>query len=114
MRERIMLWWKKRRRRKQKEKADDIRWGRSMIVTSAMILLILTASFSAINHINRMEEDRSFERLYQEAERLADMIQRHAAEDEEELEMIAALIAKTEKLDSKELWELLDSYKAVG
>lgn len=109
-----MSWWKKRKRRKYKEKLEDIHWGRSMIATSAMILLVLTASFSAINHINRMEEERSLGRLYREADRLADTIQRSMDSDREELEMIAALIAKSDQMDSSELWDLLDSYRVVG
>lgn len=98
----------------KKKKADEIRWGRSLATTGVMILLVVAASFAVLRHINRMEEERSFERLYEEAGRLADTIELYAASDREELRMLSAVIGKYDDLYAPELWDLLDSYTAVG
>lgn len=95
-------------------KSSGIRWGRSTAVTSIIILLIVAASFFVINRINHMEEAKSFERLYEEADNLKDTIQMYAANDRETLELLAVMIAKYEDLSSTELWKLLDSYTTVG
>lgn len=57
-----------------------------MITTSVMIFLIVAASFSVIRYINHMEEEKSFERLYEEADKLEDDIERYA--DREKPEML--------------------------
>ncbi len=57
-----------------------------MITTSVMIFLIVAASFSVIRYINHMEEEKSFERLYEEADKLEDDIERYA--DREKTEML--------------------------
>ncbi len=96
------------------KKTDSIRWGRSLAITGVMILLIVAASFGVIRYINQIEEEASFEQLYEEAGRLADSIEMYAANDREELQMLAAVIAGYEAFDSPALWELLDSYTTVG
>ena len=55
-----------KKRKRQKTKAD-IRWGYPLITTGIMILFIVAASFGVTNYISRMEEQRSFDRLYEEA-----------------------------------------------
>lgn len=100
--------------RKRLKAQDDIRWGRPLITTGAMIVLIVAASFGVTNYINRMEEQRSFERLYEEADTLADNIEKYSANDREELEMLSAVIAGYDDLSSPELWNLLDSYTNIG
>ena len=88
---------------------EGIRWGRPLITTGAMIVLIVAASFGVTNYINRMEEQRSFERLYEEADTLADNIEKYSANDREELEMLSAVIAGYGDLSSPVLWTLLAS-----
>ena len=61
-----------------------------------------------------MEEERSFERLYEEAGNLADNVLRYSENDQEELEMLSAVISQYRNLSSPKLWNLLDSYTNVG
>ena len=96
------------------KKSEEIRWGRSMITTCVMILLIVAASFCVIHCINEMEEAECFNRLYEEADDLAEDIEMYADSDREELKMLSAMIAEYDKLDSADLWDFLDSYTAVG
>ena len=93
---------------------ENIHWGRSLATTGLMILFVVAASFGVIHRINRMEEEKGFERLYEEAASLADDIAMYVKSDREELEMIAALIANYPEPDSPELWKILDSYTAEG
>ncbi len=85
-----------------------------MIATGMMILLVVTISFGMISHINRMEEEKSFERLYEEVGTLADEIEMHVSNDREALEMLSSVVGKFDEMDSAELWSLLDSYTDVG
>ncbi len=89
-------------------------WNKSLAVTIGLIVLIVAASFVVIKEINSMEEQRSFERLYEEAEALAENIERFAANDREELEMLSAVVAEYEDFASSDLWKILDSYESVG
>ncbi len=102
------------KKQKQLKRPDNIQWGHSLIPTGIMIILIIAASFGVTNYINRMEEERSFERLYEEAGNLADSIEMYSKNDREELEMLAAVIAQYSDLSSPELWRLLDSYTNIG
>ncbi len=100
--------------KREKKKSSQLRWGSLMAVSSLMIILIVTASFTAISRISHMEEERSFERLYEEADRLGDIIEMYMEGDREELEMLAAVIADYDDMYSEKLWDLLDSYEKVG
>lgn len=102
------------RNRKKNKTQDKIQLGRSLIPTGAIILLVVAASLCLINYISHREEERSFERLYAEADNLADNIELYAENDREELEMISAVIAQYDDMSSPELWRLLDSYTNTG
>ncbi len=91
-----------------------IRWQISLIVTLVLILLMIAGSFIASNQINDMEEQRSFETLYQEAKSLVQEIETRAGSDREQLEMLSAVAASFPDLRDPELWEILDSYTTVG
>lgn len=104
----IGIWNRKRKTQ------NDVRWGRSLITTGVIIILIVTASFGVTNYINHMEEERSFNRLYKEADNLADTIELYAANDREELEMLSTIISQYQDLSSPELWDLLSSYSNIG
>ena len=108
-----MFNMKKRERRKTKLR-DKLFWGSSMVITSLMIILVGAASFAVINYINTMEEEKAFERLDEEADRMADTIETNARNDREILETLAAVIATYDDMYSEELWELLDSCSEVG
>ena len=102
------------RNRKKNKTQDKIQLGRSLIPTGAIILLVVAASLCLINYISHREEERSFERLYAEADNLAANIELYAENDREELEMISAVIAQYDDMSSPELWRLLDSYTNTG
>ena len=93
---------------------EKINWGRPMTVTAILIALIISVSCGVSTWINHREEERSFERLYEEAGGIADEIEYNMKNDREELEMIAAVVASYNDLGSKELWSLLDSYTTIG
>ena len=99
---------------KRRKTKHDIRWGRPLLTTGVMIVLVVAASFGVTNAISRMEEERSFERLYEEAGSLADSIEMYAENDREELEMLSAVVSQYQDLSSPELWDLLDSYTNIG
>ncbi len=98
----------------KRKKINDIGWGRSLVTTIVMIILIGAASFGVTNYINEAEEKACFERLYEEADNLAGEIEMYVRSDREELELLASVIAEYDGVDSPELWELLNSYDAVG
>ena len=102
------------RNRKKNKTQDKIQLGRSLIPTGAIIILVVAASLCLINYISHREEERSFERLYAEADNLAANIELYAENDREELEMISAVIAQYDDMSSPELWRLLDSYTNTG
>lgn len=89
-------------------------WQRSLTVTVLLMLLVAAVSFGATQRINQLEEERSFELLQQEAGNLAQEIADGCDKDREELELLAAMIAGYETLDSPKLWQVLDSYAGVG
>ena len=70
---------------KKRKRRDEIRWGHSLAMTGILIVLIRAASFGAMRYINQMEEERCFERLYEEANDLAGDIEMYAGNDEEQL-----------------------------
>ena len=98
----------------KRKKINNIGWGRSLVTTIVMIILIGAASFGVTNYINEAEEKACFERLYEEADNLAGEIEMYVRSDREELELLASVIAEYDGVDSPELWELLNSYDAVG
>ena len=99
---------------KKRKRRDEIRWGHSLAMTGILIVLILVASFGAMRCINQMEEERCFERLYEEANDLAGDIEMYAGNDEEQLELLAGVIARYDDFSSPELWSILDSYINIG
>lgn len=99
---------------KKRKRRDEIRWGHSLAMTGILIVLILVASFGAMRCINQMEEERCFERLYEEANDLAGDIEMYAGNDEEQLELLAGVIARYDDFSSPELWSILDSYTNIG
>lgn len=102
------------RRREKNKRKDKIRRGSSLAATSVMIILMVASSVIAISQINHIEERKSIERLYEEADDLADTIETYAQSDREALEVLAEVIAQYDDLHSEELWELLDSFSGVG
>ena len=72
--------------KKEKEKKKKgIHWQKSMAMTLVLILVVAAASFIITREINNTEEQRSFERLYEEAAQIAMDIKVYADNDEKQL-----------------------------
>ena len=91
-----------------------IPWWRSLLATLLLIVLVVAASFVVTGRVNRMEVERSFERLHQEASALAKEIVTQKNNEQEQLKLLASVAAGWENLDSPELWQLLDSFFPAG
>ena len=81
-----------------------------MAVTAAMILLIISVSYSVIMWINHREEENSFERLDEEAGEIASYMEERAERNREKLELIARVASQYDDLSSQSLWSFLDAY----
>lgn len=87
---------------------------RPIAITTLLILVMIAASWKVAAEINDMEEQRCFDTLYDEAERLIKHVELTIRQDTEELEIIASTIAEYEDFSSEKLWSLLDSYAVSG
>lgn len=96
------------------KKRESIHWQKTWMITIGMILLVVLASFLTISWIKHTEEKKCFEELSDEAENMADNIEKHFTYDKEQLEMLAAVIARYDNLSSAQLWKILDSYDMSG
>ena len=96
------------------KKGNKIHWEKSITVTVLMIILIISISYGVIQWINHREEESSFDRLHEEAGKIASHIEENAESDREKLELIAGVAAQYEDLSSQSLWEFLDSYADMG
>lgn len=97
-----------------KKPKTSTHWARPLAVTIALMLLVAASSFFVTKWVSKTEEDQCFVRLYQETHSLANEIESRAKSDREQLEMIAAVVAQCDDLQSPWLWKLLDSYQTVG
>ena len=95
-------------------KRDELRWGRSLIIAAAMMALVLVASIVMIHHINNTERQRCFDQLYREASELCAFIENQIAADREALELLAAVVARSDDLGAVGLWQLISSFDQVG
>ena len=86
---------------------NTVRLSRPLLITAVMIVLIVLVSFWVIHYINHIEEEKCFNRLYEEAGDLADRIETYVRSDREELELLANVIAGYEDLESEKLRNLL-------
>lgn len=79
---------------------------RSMVAMMILIFLMVIGFLVEKEWIDRVEEERSFEQLYQEAEEMAREIEAHAKADREQLELLATVIAGCSRgrNDSYALW----------
>ena len=68
------------------KKPYKIHWQKSMIITLALIIFITAGSFVLTGQINKMQEDKAFDRLYEGAGGLSDAIKAYAVKDKEQLE----------------------------
>ena len=89
-------------------------WRKSLAVTLILILVMIIMSIFVVRWINHMEEDYSFERLYEEAAALSQDMQIYAKNDREQLEILSTLVSGYDDPASPELWRLLGSYDSIG
>ena len=87
---------------------------RSMVAMMILIFLMVIGFLVEKEWIDRVEEERSFEQLYQEAEEMAREIEAHAKADREQLELLATVIAGCDDLASQEVWDILGYYITIG
>ena len=88
-------------------------WRKSLAVTLILILVMIIMSIFIVHRINHMEEDYSFERLYEEAAALSQDMQIYAKNDGEQLEILSTLVSGYDDPASPELWRLLGSYDSI-
>ena len=89
-------------------------WRRSLFVTGLLIIGIAAASLIISDRINHMEEEQSFERLYQETDALAKDIETEAENDRQQLELLAAILSGYNMEASPEVFKILNSYSGSG
>lgn len=89
-------------------------WQKPMVVTLVLMVCMIAGSVITTSWLNHRAEQSSFRRLCEETERLAQSIELFAQNDREELELLSAVIARYPDLTSQSLWDILDSYTAVG
>ena len=89
-------------------------WKKPMAVTLLLIFLVSAGSFGVTYCVNQMEEAKCFERLHEETGEMIRLIEKNAAADRAQLEILALIVAQYDDLASKELWERLDSYDLNG
>ena len=95
-------------------KLQKIHWHKSFGIMFVLILLMISGFIVAATQINRMEEERGFTTLYEEAGRVADDFEARIQSDREQLELIASVVATYDDLTSPRLWDVLDGYTSVG
>lgn len=95
-------------------RVKDITRQKSMIVTIILIVLLTITTFFVVYRLDDLEEEKCFDRLYEEAGQLRNEIEKNAKSDREQLEMLAAIIAKYEDFTSQDLWKILDSFSMSG
>lgn len=95
-------------------KSERLHWPRPIAATLALLLLAIGSSMVLIHWINQEEEAYCFEQLSGGAQELAHTIEERAANDTEELELLAAIAGGYEDLSSPELWGVLKSVPQVG
>lgn len=88
---------------------------RNIIVATLLLLFwIVGTSIWATGQINRLEENAGFQRLYEEAGGLVRDVERQIARNQEDLELIAAMLARSSQPFGADTWNILGSYAAAG
>lgn len=102
------------KRKKNEKQRKGIYWQKSITATVGVILLVAALSYLLVCWINDREEQKCFDRLYEEAADLAENIENGAKNDREELELLAEIIADYDDISAERLWSVLDSFSVVG
>ena len=96
------------------KRKTKIQWQSSLVITVLLIFLIAAISLIVTRRINNMEEERSFERLEEQAGNLVSDIRVEMADDCQQLELLSTVISEYDDMTSKELWKIIDSYNTWG
>ena len=76
------------------ERKMKTHWQSSLVVTILLIFLIVAISLIMTDRINNMEEERSFDRLEEQAGNLVNDIRREMVDDCRQLELLATVVSK--------------------
>ena len=80
---------------------------RNIIVATLLLLFwIVGTSIWATGQINRLEENAGFQRLYEEAGGLVRDVERQIARNQEDLELIAAMLARSSQPFGADTWNI--------
>ncbi len=82
------------------ERKMKTHWQSSLVVTILLIFLIVAISLIMTDRINNMEEERSFDRLEEQAGNLVNDIRREMVDDRRQLELLATVVSKYDDMTS--------------
>ena len=83
-----------------------------MIFTLFLAVVIGCLSIALMYRINEISEESCFEQLHEAAQNLSQDIMQHITSDQNQLEVIAAIIANYEDIEGEETIQILNEYKA--
>lgn len=87
---------------------------RSILATAALMLIVVCLSVGLMGFVYRLEEERAFRRLHEAAADLSGDIVQLVTRDQEQLTVVADLIARLDDIKSDEAAQLLARYESHG
>ena len=87
---------------------------RSILATGALMLIVVCLSVGLMGFVYRLEEERAFRRLHEAAADLSGDIVQLVTRDQEQLTVVADLIARLDDIKSDEAAQLLARYESHG
>lgn len=83
-----------------------------MIFTLFLAVVIGYLSIALMYRINEISEESCFEQLHEAAQNLSQDIMQHITSDQNQLEVIAAILANYQDIEGEETIQILNEYKA--
>ena len=83
-----------------------------MIFTLFLAVVIGCLSIALMYRINEISEESCFEQLHEAAQNLSQDIMQHITSDQNQLEVIAAILANYQDIEGEETIQILNEYKA--
>ena len=94
--------------------ARFVHWRSPLAATLILVILMAAASVMVTSGVNTAEEESSFQRLANEAQEFASILERNMNSDRRQLELIATLAGDYMALGTSELRSFLDRYPGDG
>ena len=91
-----------------------VHWRSPLAATLILVILMAAASVMVTSGVNTAEEESSFQRLANEAQEFASILERNMNSDRRQLELIATLAGDYMALGTSELRSFLDRYPGDG